>query len=107
MILKKMEEKQKFGKSMLLLDLNETKIRILCKNPYVSVPKSTEHPGKAASLTCEGHGMACYLYGWGDEEEERPVQLSPGCFSYSSNRELWKQLMFCYTARQAGGFSNS
>lgn len=73
MILKKKEEKQKFGKSMLLLDLNETKIRILCKNPYVSVLKSIEHPGKAASLTCEGHGMTCYLDGWGNEEEEGPV----------------------------------
>lgn len=40
MILKKKEEKQKLGKTMLLLDINETKIRILCKNPYVIVHRA-------------------------------------------------------------------
>ena len=74
MILKKKEEKQEFGKSMLLLDSNETKIRMLCKNPYVSVHTSREHPGKAMSLACEGHGISCYLHGRGDDDDdEGPV----------------------------------
>lgn len=49
---------------MLLLDSRETKIRILCKNPYGIVHKNIGHLGGEMSLTCEGHRTSYSLEAW-------------------------------------------
>lgn len=46
---------------MLLLDLSETKIRTLYKNPYVIVHKNIGHLGGEMSLACEGHRVSYCL----------------------------------------------
>lgn len=53
MIFKKKREKHKLGKTMLILDLNEIKFRILYKDPYANLHQDWENL-EELSLKCRG-----------------------------------------------------